>query len=118
MATSDYSGHRVKRIDEPVWAAQASAPGEKLRLRIQPQLFVKKATDTIRGGTYLGWKGVFWNVSCESVAEVIAIRDALVRFFALLEHAGVDYVIEALDNLLNVPVESAPLTPNETQAHE
>lgn len=65
--------------------AIATRMGKPLRMRVQPQLLCDTLGTRYRAGMYLAWKGVYWNLSCSTAAEVVEIRDALASFFKLLE---------------------------------
>ena len=72
--------------------AAAKTPGKGIRLRFQPQIYMGPE----KGHGFRCWKGVYWNLVCPTVQDVIEFRDALAEFFRALSVFGADEVIEVL----------------------
>lgn len=82
-----YSGSQT--TDQTLTEARAAAPGQPIRLRLQPQLFIK-------GRGYQAWRLVSWAVRCQTAGEVKELRRALEAFFTRIERDGPAAVGEEL----------------------
>jgi hypothetical protein len=116
----DYSVNRELAIDDSLREAiEHKRAGEPIRIRIQPQVYIRRPGASMTGkagvgvGSYLAWKGLYWQVNCTTVEEGSQFRQALARFFGLLESHGLHAVIKVLDTLASTPVES-PATHSHT----
>ena len=76
-------------LDKAVEEAQAERPDKPIRVRLQPALLRSD-------GAYVAWRGVAWSVACETPAEAIALRQALVAFFAAIGTHGIAAVTDIL----------------------
>lgn len=92
-------------VNDSLNEAAESVPGQAIRVRVQPQLYIKRPSH--RTPMYLAWRGVYWTMECADVQEGMALREAMSAFFAALP-AGTAAVIAALDKLKVDGVESAP----------
>lgn len=81
----------IDHIDDPVREAALEAPGEPIKIRVQPTLFRRGKDNQQRA-----WAGVAWNLSCDTVEEVVALREALRAFFEAAEQHGIAHVGEQL----------------------
>jgi len=75
--------------DETAWlkAAQAERQGKGIRLRVQPVIF--RTSGSRQGqGQYKAWPDVSWTIDCDSVEEVLALREALRAFFVAVTLEG------------------------------
>lgn len=102
----NYSRDRGDQYDSLNRALEAT-DGREIRLRLQPQLF---STNNAGRKLYTGWRGVYWNVTCETRRDAVQVRDAMATFFRQLESFGVDAVKQWLDKLDAMAVESAKQT--------
>ncbi len=90
------------------FAALESRPGQPIRLRLQPQLYFTMKNQRYRQGAFLSWRSVYWNLQCATVAEAIAVKDALTSFFKALMVLDPGHVQMVLDTAVKLRVESAP----------
>lgn len=92
----EYSIERTEpNLDETIELAQQAEPdAPDIRVRVQPQVYVR----TGKSGSYLAWKGVYWNLKV-TLQEAADLREALASFFrAILSH-GPTAVQNHLDSL-------------------
>jgi hypothetical protein len=90
-------------VDETIHLAMQADPEQPLRVRIQPQVYTKLSNVK---GTYLAWRGVFWNMKLGSVEEARAFRACLVSFFKALSVFGAENLKRRLDTLTKAGLES------------
>lgn len=113
----EYSIAAREAVDDSVY--EAVEPGEVLKIRVQPQIRSRRGAtigDRRIPRTYLGWRGVYWNLECTSVEEAISVRVALASFFAALAQGTPAQVTTWLDKFSRADVDSAPIT-HETHTH-
>jgi hypothetical protein len=101
----DYSLDRPTS-DTVIEEAHVSRPGKSIKLRVQPQVLMRRPPDAERD-VYYAWKGVHWKLECETVEEAHGVRAALAGLFAAIGTVGSEKVLEVLDTLLKNHVESA-----------
>lgn len=91
-------------IDETVRQAAEEASGGPIKVRVQPQVFLKSKGPR---GAYLAWRGVHWMITCEAVEDAQDLRTALTVFFEAVGKVGSKAVANALDSLPEGMAESA-----------
>jgi len=102
-----FSAESVDDIDDSIREAIEAAPGLPIRLRVQPQIFTKReGNGQRRHGMNLGWKGVYWNLTCTTLEDAQLFREALTAFFQALGRVSTQELIIGLDNLAPTHVES------------
>lgn len=97
--------------DQSVHQAAHGQPGKPIKLRIQPQIYTV-LRNRHRAGMYLGWKGVYWNLSCPSVEDALEVRNVLASLFTLLESVSGKTVQAYLDKWVQELAESPARTTN------
>jgi hypothetical protein len=76
-------------LDAPVLEAAAERPGEPIVVRVQPTIYRLRAGQ--RSGNQQVWTGVSWSARPKTVAEALALREALRLFFvAITKHSALD----------------------------
>lgn len=106
---AQYSQDAYPLPDETVQEAAALEPGQTIRLRVQPQVYLKRPGQ-YRTGMYLAWKGVYWNLACPTVESALGIRDVLTRVFTLLKVMEPAELMQLLDKRIEDLAVSPPST--------
>jgi hypothetical protein len=84
----------VDHIDEPLQDADTERKaGETIRIRVQPSIFRRTL------GQHRMWAGVSWTVDCQTMAEAIALREAMRAFFEAAARIGPRELQTALEAL-------------------
>lgn len=104
---TQYSQDAYPLPDETVREAAALDPGQAIRVRIQPQVYIKRPGQ-YRTGMYLAWKGVYWNLACPTIEATLGIRDVLERVFQLLRVMEPTELLELLDKRIGDLAVSPP----------
>lgn len=81
----------IDHIDDAVREAAQEAPGEAIRVRLQPTILRRGKDNQQRA-----WAGVSWNLSCPTVDEAIALREGLRAFFDAVAEDGIGAVLARL----------------------
>lgn len=84
----------IDHIDDPVRAAAEEAPGEPIKIRIQPSVLRRGKDNQQRA-----WAGVSWNLEVGAVDEAVALREALRAFFEVAERSDLGYLKSQLEQL-------------------
>ena len=83
-------------LDQVLHQAEAANPGQPIRIRIQPQVWIS-------GREYLAWRRVSWPLRCDSVEEAISLRMAMEAFFVAVGARGPVQVAQELYGLNQEP---------------
>lgn len=95
--TGQYSFDRSQDIDETLLEAEESANGEPLKFRVQPQLEIQREGRS-KKKMFFAWRGVFWNLKCDTTEDARSLRDAMASFFLLVERQGPQVAKTLLDS--------------------
>ena len=98
------AGLSPQDVDETVRQAAQEAAGGPIKVRVQPQVYLKGKGAR---GAFLAWRGVHWMITCTSVKEAQGLRKALTAFFAAVGRQGFVVVTKTLDSLPAGMAESA-----------
>jgi hypothetical protein len=91
-------------LDQPIRDADAERKaGESIRIRLQPTILQRVS------GQHRMWPRVSWIVDCDSVEEVVALREGLKAFFEASSRVGPGTLATALAQLGTHTAE-APVT--------
>ena len=72
--------------NQSVYDAAESRPGLPIKLRVQPQLYVRTVPyKAYRTGAFHAWRHVHWSVECQTVEEAIGVKDVLSACFRALQ---------------------------------
>jgi hypothetical protein len=80
----------------PLYAAAELRPDKPIRLRFQPDIFMK---DRAERGLYCAWRGVHWTLDCQTPDEAIELKQALGAFFKVAAEAGPDEAMRRLQKV-------------------
>lgn len=83
-------------LDAPVRAAAEASPGKPIHLRINPDILRREL-----GQSYRAWSKVTWNLTCETVEDAVAVREAMQEFFDAVQRVGAHATRQALIDSAN-----------------
>ena len=86
--------------------ALEARPGKPIKLRIQPQLLVKRDTGYQRKIYYTPWPAKQWSVECNTVDELDRVHGLITGLLSWISVSGVEWVEGVLDRLTRAEVES------------
>lgn len=88
----------LQQVDDGLRAVARAYPDKPIRIRIQPDLYTP-TPDKKRNGMYLAWRGVYWNLKCDTVEDAQGVRLVIGKALELLAQYGTENVLTALDTV-------------------
>lgn len=96
MVTATFHGDPID-LDAPLNELAAAFPDRPIRLWIQPNFVWPKPGQR---PVHRGWSGVSWSLQCPTVADAIALRQALEAFFVGVTEFGAEALMTAIRQAL------------------